>query len=81
MSHGLREKIIRRLRLKDTWVICFMLGLIMMNYPFLSIFNKPAFPFGIPMLYLYLLLGWLISIFVVYLFSRAADKESDNGES
>lgn len=65
-----------RQRLKDTWVICFVLGFIMMNYPFISIFNKPALPFGLPLLYLYLLIGWLVSIVIVYLFSRAARKEN-----
>ena len=79
MKPTLKDVVIRRLRLKDTWVICFVLGLVMMNYPFLSIFNKPTLPFGIPLLYLYLNLGWLFSIFIVYLFSRAAAKENDTG--
>ncbi|HBG07321.1 MAG: hypothetical protein A2075_15310 [Geobacteraceae bacterium GWC2_58_44] len=75
-----KEVVIRRLKLKDSWAICFVLGLIMMNYPFVSIFNKPALPFGIPLLYLYLLLGWLFSIFIIYLFSRAAANDTEPGE-
>lgn len=75
----IRERVIRRMKLKDSWGICFILSLVMMNYPFISIFNKPYFPFGIPLLYLYLILGWLLSIFVIYLFSRAAAKDSDTG--
>jgi len=71
------DLVIRRLKLKDTWVIFFVLGMVMMNYPFISIFNKPTLPFGIPLLYLYLLIGWVFSIFIVYLFSRAARKDSD----
>lgn len=71
-----KEVVIRRLKFKDSWAICFVMGLIMMNYPFLSIFNKPSFPFNIPLLYLYLMLGWLFSIFIIYLFSRAAAKDS-----
>jgi hypothetical protein len=78
MNSRIKEVVIRRLRLKDTWVICFVLGLIMMNYPFISIFNKASLPFGIPLLYLYLLFGWVFSIFIVYLFSRAARHDSDN---
>jgi len=77
MTSKIKELVVRRLKLKDTWVICFVLGLVMMNYPFISIFNKPVSPFGIPLLYLYLLWGWLFSIFIVYLFSRAARKDSD----
>ena len=79
MNRRLKDVVIRRLRLKDTWVIFFVLGLIMMNYPFISIFNKTARPFGIPTLYLYLLIGWVFSIFIVYLFSRAARHDSENG--
>lgn len=73
-----KEATTRRLKFKDSWAICFVLGLIMMNYPFISIFNKPSSPFGIPLLYLYLILGWLFSIFIIYLFSRAAATESKN---
>ena len=78
MNSRIKEVVIGRLKLKDTWVICFVLGFIMMNYPFISIFNKPTRPFGIPLLFLYLLLGWIFSIVIVYLFSRA---ERHDGES
>jgi hypothetical protein len=79
MNTRIKAVVIRRLKLKDTWVICFVLGLVMMNYPFISIFNKPTLPFGIPLLYLYLLAGWVFSIFIVYLFSRAASHDSETG--
>ena len=79
MKTTVKEVAIRRLKLKDTWAVCFVLGFAMMNYPFISIFNKPFLPFGIPLLYLYLLFGWLFSIFIVYLFSRAAAKDTDTG--
>jgi len=79
MKKRIKDVVIKRLKLKDTWVICFVLGFVMMNYPFISIFNKPTRPFGIPLLYLYLLIGWVFSIFIVYLFSRAAQKDSDTG--
>jgi hypothetical protein len=75
----LKEVVLKRLKLKDSWVICFVLGVVMMNYPFVSIFNKPALFCGIPLLYLYFSGGWLFSIFIVYLFSRAAKNDSDNG--
>lgn len=77
MKTTIRELLVKRLKLKDTWVICFVLGMIMMNYPFINIFNKPVFPFGIPLLYLYLLWGWMFSIFIVYLFSRAARRDTE----
>ncbi|GFO56282.1 hypothetical protein GMSM_32890 [Geomonas sp. Red276] len=77
MRKQFREGVVKRLRLKDTWVVWFVLGMVMMNYPFLSIFNRPILPFGLPLLYLYLLVGWFASICIVYLFSRAARKENE----
>jgi hypothetical protein len=56
----------------------------MMNYPFISIFNKAIAIFQIPLLYFYLFFGWLVSIFVIFLFSRAnqlpRDDVQDSGE-
>jgi hypothetical protein len=48
----------------------------MMNFPFLHIFNKPALLFGIPLLFLYLTFGWIISIVVIYLFVVANHHET-----
>jgi len=57
------------IRLKESWVLCFLLGIVMLNFPFLEIFNKTTRLFGIPLLVLYLMLGWAFSILVVFLFS------------
>jgi len=73
----LKITILKQLRLTESWVIFFVLGLIMMNYPFIHMFNKPKMLLGIPLLYLYLELGWLVSIFVIYLFTKAADLPDD----
>jgi hypothetical protein len=56
-------------RLREAWGIFFFLGLVMLNYPFLHIFNKEVQFFGIPLLLLYLLIGWPLSIGIVFLFS------------
>ncbi len=56
-------------RLREAWGIFFFLGLVMLNYPFLHIFNKDVQIFGTPLLVLYLLVGWPLSIGIVYLFS------------
>lgn len=58
------------IRLKDSWVLCFALGVVMLNFPFIEIFNKSATLFGVPVLILYLMLGWPASILVIFLFSR-----------
>lgn len=62
-----------RVKLKESWILCFILGMVMLNYPFLHIFNKTSSYFGVPTLILYLLIGWPISIGVIYLFSRVLD--------
>ncbi|WP_144400085.1 hypothetical protein [Geobacter pickeringii] len=67
----------KRLRLRESWVIFFILGVVMLNYPFVQIFNRPDMLAGIPMLYLYFMGGWAISIFVIYLFTKALDLPDD----
>ncbi len=74
--------ILERLRLKESWLIFFVLGIIMMNYPFIDVFNKEATIGGIPVLYLYFNIGWLVSIVIIYLFrlaSSAADRKKVEG--
>jgi hypothetical protein len=55
---------------KQAWVIIFILGIIMLNFPFIHIFNKNTTVLGFPLLILYFFIGWPTSILVVYLFSR-----------
>lgn len=57
-------------RLWEAWVLCFLLGVVMINFPFIQIFNKTTPVLGIPLLIFYLMLGWPVSILVIYLFSR-----------
>jgi len=70
---------------REAWVLCFLLGIVMLNFPFVHIFNKDAMIFGIPLLFLYFIFGWPSSILVIYLFCRnMADEEvrrNGNGES
>lgn len=66
-----REEKNRLIRIREGWGAFCLLGVIMLNYPFMHIFNKPnEVVFGVPLMVLYLLVGWPISIFVIYLFSR-----------
>ncbi len=64
-------RVLSYLNIKETWVIFFVLGVIMMNYPFIDIFNSPDLVLGIPALFLYLFIGWFFSICVIYLFIKA----------
>ena len=77
MTDRLRHKLLRRLQFRESWVICFVVGFIMMNFPFLHIFNKPSTIFGFPLMFLYFYLGWAVSIFVIYLFTLAVGHTSD----
>jgi len=69
MSGHLRLKILRRLQLRESWLIFFVMGIVMLNFPFLHIFNKSGTLFGFPLLFLYFTIGWAVSIFVIYLFT------------
>lgn len=76
----LLTQMLYRLQLPESWVIFFILGIIMMTFPFLHIFNKPVLLLGVPLLFLYLVVGWVISIIVIYLFmiaSQHKDKSAD----
>jgi len=77
MTDRLHHKLLRRLRFRESWVIFFVVGFIMMNFPFLQIFNKPNTIFGYPLLFLYFYLGWAISILVIYLFTLAVGHSND----
>jgi Na+-driven multidrug efflux pump len=76
----LRTQIFHRLQLRESWVIFFILGIIMMSFPFLNIFNKPILLFGLPLLFLYFTVGWIISIIVIYLFMIASRNDKEQTE-
>lgn len=77
----LKHNFLNRLSLKESWVIFFILGLIMLNNPFLNIFNKPDLLFGFPLMFIYIIGGWAISIVVIYLFTLSirGENRSRNG--
>jgi len=77
MTKRLRRKILHRLQFRESWVIFFVMGFIMMNFPFLRIFNKPETIFGYPLMFLYFYLGWAVSIFIIYLFTLAVSQPPD----
>lgn len=79
MTKHLR-RFLQRLQLTESWVIFFILGIIMMNFPFMDIFNKPITILGFPLMYLYLFIGWAVSIFVIYLFTLAIDHNDDKNQ-
>ncbi len=71
MLTNIHTRIRQRMRLKESWIIFFIMGIIMMNFPFLQIFNKPLLIGGFPLLFLYYTVGWAVSIGIIYLFTIA----------
>ncbi|WP_319525350.1 hypothetical protein [uncultured Desulfosarcina sp.] len=49
----------------------FLLGLLLFNFPLISLFNRPALLLGIPVLYFYLFAVWLLVILLMLLISRS----------
>jgi hypothetical protein len=49
--------------------IC-LLGLLLFNYPFLALFNRPVAVFGIPLLYAYLFGAWILVVALMALAVR-----------
>lgn len=71
MINRLRLILLHRLQLRESWIIFFILGFILINFPFLHIFNKSDTILGFPLLLLYFFVGWGTSIFIIYLFTLA----------
>ena len=69
-----------RSKLRQWWWIAFVLGVLMINYPFLHIFNRPVSLRGFPLLFLYFFLGWAVSVGVIALYAWALRRASPGGE-
>lgn len=66
---------------RNVWPVLFILGIVMLNRPFLNIFDQAEEVLGIPLLFHYMVFGWLFSIGVI-LFYRVAltsKKNKDGG--
>lgn len=59
---------------KDWWLILLVVGIVILNYPLISIFDRDIDIFGFPLFFIYLYVGWIISIFVIYLYVKMLDK-------
>lgn len=64
--------------IREAWFLCLVLGMIMINFPFIHIFNAGQLIFGIPKLVLYFFIGWPISIVVIWVFVRYMEKGSQD---
>ena len=54
----------------------FVLGILLLNYPLLSLFSTGGRVFGVPLLYAYVFVAWLVVIGLVALLMRRGRSES-----
>lgn len=54
-------------------IALFFLGVVLLNYPLLSLFNQPRLVWGIPLLYGYVFLVWALLIILVGLTARSSE--------
>lgn len=66
---------------KEAWILCLVLGMVMINFPFIHIFNTEQTIFGIPTLVLYFFIGWPTSICVIWLFVRTLKIPSEDTQA
>jgi len=68
----------RESSIREAWILCLILGLVMINFPFIHIFNSEQLIFGIPKLVFYFFTGWPISIAVIWIFVHFTQKGSQS---
>ncbi len=64
--------------IREAWILCLILGMIMINFPFIHIFNSEQSIFGVPELVLYFFIGWPVSIAVIWFFVHCVGGESQD---
>lgn len=52
-------------RRRERLVALVVLGMLALNYPLVALFSRATLVFGIPLLYLYLFVAWLVVIVLV----------------
>jgi hypothetical protein len=50
-----------------------MLGLLLFNYPILTLFNVPGVLFGVPVLYAYIFIAWAALIALMAFLAESGD--------
>ena len=54
---------------RSIWLFLSIFFAVLFSFPLLQVFNRNTLVFGIPLLILYLLLGWLFFICIIYRFT------------
>lgn len=59
----------------------FLFGMILLNYPILSLFNRDTLFFGLPLLYVYLFCCWLLFILAIIIISNPQESTREKNNS
>lgn len=65
--------------LRNVWPVLFFLGVVMLNRPFINIFDNHLQFLGIPILFHYLIIGWVVSIGVIVIYRLALNSKDKSG--
>jgi hypothetical protein len=55
---------------RELRIVTFVSGILLVNFPLLSVFNKPVLIFGIPLLFCYIFVLWAFIIFMTFHLSK-----------
>ena len=64
-------------RSRENMVILFVVGLLVLNYPLLSLFDRMKSVLGIPLLFLYVFVMWLAIIVLTAMVVERAERRGD----
>ena len=64
-------------RSRENMVILFVVGLLALNYPLLSLFDQMKLVLGIPLLFLYVFVIWLVIIVLTAMVVERAERRGD----
>jgi hypothetical protein len=54
----------------EFWIMLFVLGLFLLNWPILSLVAGDATLFGYPLTLVYILMVWTIIVIIIYVYDR-----------
>ena len=68
---------------KERMIFLFLMAVLVLNPPFLTIFDIPRTLLGVPVLYIYLFACWavLIALAAIAIESTGEDKEEEEGDA
>lgn len=59
------------------YILTALLLLLLVNFPLLSVANRPVFVGGIPLLYLYIALVWVLAIILLFSITKRFQQRGD----